>query len=246
MILLSEEGRLRVVTQSDHAHLAGEIASLWRADGLPGNPRREDILFAVREHDNGWREADSAPRVDPTTGRPHDFRTLPSEVRRELWLRGAARLAATRPGRPERPYAALLVVHHALALHADHRGEEAWDEELLAFLDERYEELLEAAEATAAEVAADYRFLAVADAVSLLACSGPGGSAEGAEVAGHRITVSGDRVEVWPFPLAGATTFRVPARWIPDRRYRGDADLGGELATARWARFGVRIAPGPR
>ncbi len=249
MIVFPEDGALRVVTQCDHAHLAAEIASLWRTDGLPENPRRGEILLAVREHDNGWREADSAPRVDPATGRPHDFRTLPAEVRRELWLRGAARLAPKRPDRPEWPdrsYAALLIVHHALALHAGHRGEEPWDEGLLAPLDELYEELLEATGSTASDVAAEYRFLHVADTVSLLACGGRGGSPEHAEVAGQWIGASGDRVEIEPFPLAGATTFRVPARRIPDRVYRGDADLGGELAAARWKRFEVRIAPGSR
>ncbi len=44
-----------------------------------------------------------------------------------------------------------------------------------------------------------------------------------------------------PFPLAGATTFRVPCRRIPVRAYRGDADLGGELATARWEEMTVRV-----
>lgn len=244
MILFPQDGALRVVTQCDHAHLAGEIAALWRADGLPENPRRAAILLAVREHDNGWRETDSAPRVDASSGRPHDFRTLPEEARRELWLRGTARLAPGRSDPPDRGYAALLIVHHALALHGNHQGEAAWDEDFLAPLDELYAELLEATGATAAEVAADYRFLNVADTVSLLACGAGTASMQGAEVAGHRVADGGGRVEVEPFPLAGVTTFRVPARWIPNRAYRGDADLGGELAAALWTRFEVRIVPG--
>jgi len=48
-----------------------------------------------------------------------------------------------------------------------------------------------------------------------------------------------------PFPLAGATTLQVPCRRIPNRPYRGDADLGGELATARWGELAVRVVPGP-
>jgi hypothetical protein len=115
---------------------------------------------------------------------------------------------------------------------------------LLAPLDELYEDLLEAAGVPASEVAAEYRFLETADVVSLLGCGSRDASTERAEVAGHRIVVSGARVEIVPFPLAGSTTFRVPARRIPDRVYRGDADLGGELAAARWTSFEVRIAPG--
>jgi hypothetical protein len=48
-----------------------------------------------------------------------------------------------------------------------------------------------------------------------------------------------------PFPLAGATTFRVPCRRVPLREYRGDADFGGELAAARWEEMTVRLAEAP-
>ena len=70
MIVVPEGATLLLVTQPDHAHLSGELLSLWRAGGLPENPRRADLLFAAREHDNGWREADAAPRWDAARGRP--------------------------------------------------------------------------------------------------------------------------------------------------------------------------------
>jgi len=248
MIVVPEEERLLVVTQHDHARLAGEVLSLWRADGVPEHPRRDELLFAVREHDNGWREADSAPRVDPETGRPHDFISLPTAARIELWLRGAGRYAG------RRPWAALLVTRHALALHAGRRGEEYWDEALFEPLDELYGALLEGTGATEEGVEADYRWLDLADALSLAACSRwetprerrghrfryrPAAAGGGAERPG---AVAGE-LELDPFPLAGATTFRVPCRRLPDRRYRGDADLGGELATARWEEVKVRLKP---
>lgn len=44
-----------LTTQTDHAFFSGEVLSLWREDGLPQHPRRGDLLFAAREHDNGWR-----------------------------------------------------------------------------------------------------------------------------------------------------------------------------------------------
>lgn len=240
MIVVPEEDRLLVFTQHDHARLAGEVLALWRSGALPEHPRREELLFAVREHDNGWREADSAPRADPATGRPHDFTTLPREPRIELWLRGAARYAG------RRPWAALLITRHALGLHRDHRGEEPWDEELFAPLDELYGALLEGAGAGEEELEADYRYLDLADALSLAACSR---WREPTERRGHRFRWLADgrevtgELELDPFPLAGATTFRVPCRRLPDRRYRGDADLGGELALARWEEVRIRLIP---
>ena len=64
MIVVRRGASLVLVTQSDHAHFAAELLSLWRLDGFPDHPRRDDILFAVREHDNGWREEDAVPRLD--------------------------------------------------------------------------------------------------------------------------------------------------------------------------------------
>lgn len=252
MIVARDGEELRVVTQHDHARLAGELLALWREDALPGHPRREEILFAVREHDNGWREADSAPRADPETGRPRDFTSMPLDARFELWLRGVDRHAG------DRPWTALLIAHHALALHRDRRGRDPWDEAFFEPLGERYAELLERVEegegppgaarpgSAAAAVEADYRYLDLGDTLSLVACGrwrGPGrrrGYRWSRRDGGADVD---DTLVLDPFPLAGATTFRVACRRIPDRRYEGDADLGAELAAGRWSGFRVRVVP---
>jgi hypothetical protein len=253
MLVFDEGDSYRLVTQPDHARFAGELVSLWREDGLPRHPRRDDLLFAVREHDNGWREADAAPRWNAASGRPHDFTSVPDEVRLEVWRRGTERFAA------ERPYAALLVALHGLALAAASSGDPA-DEPvatLVAELDERADELARAAGVERAEAAAaDYPFLAFADAASLAVCNRWSDPVEGTApaAAGGRARRRGavlrgrfepatETLYLDPFPLAGATRFEVPARRIPKRLYAGDADLGGELAAARWGRLEVRVSP---
>ncbi len=233
MIVARDGDRLRLVTQPDHARLAAELLSLWRADGLPNHPRRGELLFAVREHDNGWREADAAPAADPRTGRPLSFLDLPFAPRSEIWERGTRRYLA------ERPYAALLVTWHALEIHADRHGRPEW-RLLLERLEERRRELLEATGAGEEEVAGDYHWLDLADFLSLVACNG---WTEPFERRGMRGRYAEGHLLLEPFPLAGATTLPVDARWIPDRPYRGDADLGGELAAAKWRKLGVKIAP---
>jgi len=246
VIVAVEDGAYRVVTQPDHAHLAGEILSLWRADGMPANPRRGDIIFAGREHDNGWREADAAPRAGGD-GRPVDFLAMPREQRIEIWERGTSRFLE------QRPYAALLIVRHARALHRDRRRDPGWREQLLR-LASRERRLRREQRAGARALAADYRLLGSADAISLAACAGgtgplalpgpaPGASGRRMSTAAVplRGRVEGGTVRLAPLPLAGATTFRVPCRRIPLRPYRGDADLGGELAAARWEELRVRL-----
>jgi len=233
MIVHRDTDRLRCVTQTDHAALAAEILGLWRRDELPDNPRRDTLLRATREHDNGWQEVDAAPRVDPASGRPHDFLTLPRSERDELWERG------TRRHQESDPYVALLITTHAIGLHEDRRQEAAWAA-FVERMEARWLELQALAAVDEATVAADYRLLALADVLSLALC---GGWRPSFYRAGYTARLEADTLQLEPFPLAGATTFQLNCRWIPQRRYTDGADLGVELATARWKTTPVRIAP---
>ncbi|MEM7351235.1 MAG: DUF3891 family protein [Acidobacteriota bacterium] len=242
MIVAPFRDQFLVITQNDHAHFASELLSLWRSDGLPEHPRRRELLLAAREHDNGWREVDSAPICRRTDGRPHDFRTIPRTVRQEIWRRG------TRRNADREPYAALLILRHARHLHRAHSQDAEW-QGLFDEWRQLEEQLLEDHGLDATSVDLDYPWIDLTDAVSLTTCNlwrdritAHGVSAE--------LSIDEDQ-EVWegntltldPFPLAGATTMRIAARLIPDRAYSGDVDLATELAIARWQHLSVRVAP---
>ncbi|MEA2692717.1 MAG: hypothetical protein QOJ16_2104 [Acidobacteriota bacterium] len=233
MIVYDEGETLLLITQPDHAHFTGELLALWREDGLPDHPRRADLLFAGREHDNGWRETDAAPHCDSGRGRPHDFMSIPRDERIAIWERGTARFAGSQP------YASLLITRHSLTLHSDRRGEPEW-QDFFAYADELERGLLEATGATLEEVAADYRFLDLGDLASLVVCNR---WSDPFFRHGMRGAFAGGTLHLDPLPLAGATSFAIPCRRIPARPYRGDADLGGELAAARWEEMRVRVAP---
>jgi hypothetical protein len=246
---------LRLVTQPDHAHLAAEALALFRLPELVGSPRRDALLRAVRLHDNGWRELDAAPPVDAVTGLPFDFIELPASLRLQVWERGTSRYVGSDP------YAALLATEHALALHAGRAAEEGW-RELLARLEERRAELLATCALSVEELAGDYRWLDLADALSLAVCAGwtrrterrgfafgpgsppaggPARVASAGKGAGPPLLV---QLPLAPFPLAGATTLALPIRLLPGRRYEGDAELGAALAAAPWRKLAVRLVPG--
>lgn len=237
IVAADSSSRYLSITQPDHARFSAELLSLWRS--LADHPRREELLFAVREHDNGWRETDAAPHWDAERGRPHDFISLPRGERIELWQRGTARFAG------ERPYASLLIVRHAIRLHQERSGED-W-QAFRDYLDELQRGLIEETGAPEEQVEEDYRWLDLADLISLAACNrwsepfaryGFRGQLDGETLRLDPLTLRLD-----PFPLAGSTAFRIPCRRIPVREYRGDADLGGELAAARWEELPVRVAP---
>lgn len=86
---------------------------------LVARRRRESILLATAEHDNGWAEEDAAPTVHPATGGVVDFINATTSVRQTVWPRSVARLAHDR-------WAAALVAQHALAVHDRFRAEAAW------------------------------------------------------------------------------------------------------------------------
>jgi hypothetical protein len=231
MIVVHDDPSYLLVTQNDHAHFSGELLSLWRADGLPDHRRRDDIVFAAREHDNGWREADSVPRVDRSSGEPYGFLSLPAPDRIEIWRRGIRRY------RERRPYAALLIHQHALALHASvgSGGEYA---ELLDEVRASRDELLERTGASEADLLDDYPWIQITDALSLVACRCFEG--DRARV-GRRFWRENGELVIHPLPLAGATRFRIPCRRIERRPYTGDVDFATALARAHWDTLEVRV-----
>jgi hypothetical protein len=114
MIVRESGESLLLITQPDHARLARQIMDHWVLDGLPDSPRRASVLAAVEQHDNGWRELDAAPTLG-ASGRVDDFISIPADMRRGVWQRGVARLAAD-------AWTAALVAEHAGRGPAPSRG----------------------------------------------------------------------------------------------------------------------------
>jgi len=224
------------VRQADHARLAGEIVGLARLAELVDHPRRDRLLRAVAGHDNGWWEEDAAPRLDPETGGPLDFRALPAAAREAVWSRSVERWAESDP------YVAALVAGHFLRLAAGAAAPPSADE--LDAAEARRRELLERADLAPAAAADDDRWLRLGDELSLAAVAldagflgSPGWRCEVRELA--------DRTElaVEPFPWAGATRFAIERRRIAARRYASAAELGGALLGAATERWPIRLLP---
>jgi hypothetical protein len=237
---------LLVVTQADHARLASELLALVRLPELVDHPRRALLLRAVAEHDNGWWEADAAPRLDAPGSGPLDFRAVPGPLRREVWSRGVERFAE------DSPALAAMVARHALRLLVPRFGGDSEWNRFLADLRDRHLELLAATSSASgrpgaeieSELAALDGWLALADQLALAAATGDGAlvqrSGWSAEVA---VEPESTHLRVAPFPWAGATRFELSSRRLPARRYTSDSDLARALATARWERRSIRLAP---
>ena len=99
-----------LITQPDHARLAGAIA---RAVGNRSfvKSTRAAVYDAVDRHDDGWAAHDHAPTLDDS-GQPTDVFDTLRAIEHAAWL-GSAELAAAAD-----PYLGLLVALHSLALSA--------------------------------------------------------------------------------------------------------------------------------
>jgi hypothetical protein len=217
MIVRLEGDALLLVTQPDHAALAGRVMERWRANGFPVRPTREIVLEATAEHDCGWIEEDAAPSLDPQTGRPYDFIRMPDDVKQAIWPRAIARHAE------RMPYVAALIAQHALTIYTTRRGDPAWH----AFFDrmarERDRCLRRAPEGADDAFMRDYAIVFLGDLISLVFSNG---WTEPFDAEDYRIILLGRRLQIAPDPFAGATVpMRARARRIPNRRYGSRAEL---------------------
>jgi hypothetical protein len=215
MIIRKDGDLLLFMTQHDHARLAADLLAHWTADGFADHPRRDVLLLAAREHDNGWREVDESPSFDASTGAPLDFISVDDGIKRSIWPDAVDRLAQASG------YAAALVAQHAIFIHDANRQEPAW----APFFEEmttRRDRLLGTTEYTPRELQDDYRFLAIVDLLSLSFCNA---WSDEHERFGCRVRYGGEGIDVSPALFSTAVVMRIRARQLPDRRYASTADL---------------------
>jgi hypothetical protein len=227
MIVRTLENEWLCVAQPDHAGLSGALVDAWQADGLHDRDTRDSIRLAAREHDNGWREVDRAPLLDPARGVPYDFVRMPDEIKHEIWPRAVARLAAVDS------YAAALVAEHALNVHGQHHGRADWKPFFSEMTGLRDDQLRHSGR-TGVELDRDYAAVELADLLSLIYCNGWLGPRDMHE---YRAELRGDNLEITPDPFGGTRVpLRVEARVLQPGPYPSQQALERAYASAerRW------------
>jgi hypothetical protein len=111
MIVQEQGDQLILIRQTDHAVLSGFFAREWGNDLFHRPEPFESLLLAASEHDNGWRDWELQPQIDPKTRLPYSFMSIPTDAHIELYQRGIERVVKS-----DR-YAGLLVSMHASGLY---------------------------------------------------------------------------------------------------------------------------------
>jgi hypothetical protein len=222
MIIQPDRDSFLFITQPDHARLAADAITHWKADAFADHPRRSAILLATREHDNGWIEEDAETYVD-TAGAPLDFVAVPASIRQRIWPRAVQRLSR------QHPYAAALIAQHAIAVYSASRNDEGW-ESFFEELSELRDRCLGAAGLHRDTLDGDYRFVNAADRLSLAFCTG---WPKPLESYGRQIILKGQVVEITPDPFEGARVpLAIAARRLRRQHYKSSGDLRAALRDA--------------
>jgi hypothetical protein len=83
-----------LISQVDHALLAGQLAEHWSAAGFAPLAPRDALLWAVNHHDDGWRAWEAAPTIEPRSGHPRTFTEMPVDEALTIWSASIALAAA--------------------------------------------------------------------------------------------------------------------------------------------------------
>jgi hypothetical protein len=220
LIVRPLDSHLLLITQPDHAHLARGVMA--RATALAQHPRRDAILLAVSEHDNGWALPDSEPIIG-SSGDVADFIAAPVAVRQGVWPRAVLHMASD-------PWAAALVAQHAITVYDRFRSDDAWTR-FFADMEALRDNRLARTTLQLDDLIADYAFVRLGDLISLTFCTG---WTTPQHYGDWTVQRHDDTVLVTP-DLFGGETIRVEIAGteIPKRVYQSDRDLREEIGKGR-------------
>jgi hypothetical protein len=225
-----------LIAQVEHARLSGELAEQWGAAPFEPLVPRDELLWAIAHHDDGWLAWDAAPQVDPQTGMPRSFTEMEIDDSIAIWT-GSIEGAAARG-----PLAGYVVAGHfaALARRAApwKRADSAWPraEQFIARCETQMRDWLarwqvadppSRSELVAQRALSQLQFF---DSLSLWFCTFEATDPETVQTPGGvELTLRPEgrgrvQFEPWPFQIPQAE-FEVSGRCIAAARYADAAAL---------------------
>jgi hypothetical protein len=206
-----------LISQPDHAAIAGKLAAGIAADWMPR--LTPDVIDAIAVHDDGWREFDASPKNAPS-GRPASFLEIEPRDFLRAWaasIEHAARLSAL---------GGVMVSRHFCRLlrgRAESAAEREQDREMMHdFLKReaaRQQQLSPAVNENGIETFVDA--LQFCDVLSLYLCCGATDEVEFPQAFGGRTMrmrcIRTNEFALNPSPFPSVVKFSVPARRWPGR-----------------------------
>jgi hypothetical protein len=74
------DGSVVMITQNDHAKLAGLFAARWGNQAFDRPRPYTSMMRAAQYHDGGWLRYETNPYLDPATGKSPSFQQVPNDA----------------------------------------------------------------------------------------------------------------------------------------------------------------------
>lgn len=175
MIRREENNNWLLITQHEHAGLAGEIMEYWGNEMFSAPEPRDEVLFAINEHDAGWRQWDASPKLYAPSGLPANFSEIETQDQSVIWKRCFRDHAA------EHPYASVLIALHFAKFNQHNLDRDPSDKnagtlktELVKFIKDKAGVELNgfSLEDMSSDIKVNLKLLQIGDIVSLSLCHG--------------------------------------------------------------------------
>ena len=256
MIRRKKNGGWILITQHDHAELSGQIMTHWGNSEFARPNPYDEVLFAVREHDSGWKEWDSLPKINPDTGYPANFTEMSFQDQDDIWRK------CYKPYSQDQPYASCLVALHFskfsrnnLRKDPGNQVAESLHRELKEFVANGLNLQISNGniEEIPSEIIKNLKLLQIGDIISLALCHG-WKSIEITEVPydynGSETTLQiksedGFNYTVTPYPFdEPALKFSIQVRSLHSKTFSGDEELREMLSASRYENLDFTIRKG--
>lgn len=243
MIRRDEKDGWILISQHDHAELSGEIMKYWGNKEFGGLD--SEVLFAIGEHDNGWKEWDSSPKVNSVSRYPMNFLEMSSSDQSEIWRRCFKRHSANHP------YASALIALHfgklnekSLNKNSNNGMARALQIEISDFVSDMLKINISNSDLNSLpkDVQVNLRLVQVADIISLTLCHGwlsigiedVPVSYNGSTAILNLKSIDGSNYVMAPYPFSQPLiNLQVEGRRLGQKKFSGDAELREMLAESR-------------
>lgn len=111
IVRYESDGTVVMITQNDHAQLSGLCAAHWGNASFEKPRPYASMVRAAMFHDRGWIRYETAPQLNPETGRTPNYREVPNDKSQlDAFEWAGDWLSASDP------YAGLLITKHRSGL----------------------------------------------------------------------------------------------------------------------------------
>ncbi|WP_018922304.1 DUF3891 family protein [Salsuginibacillus kocurii] len=80
------------IDQHVHGKHAGQLSEAWKDPAFREDPNYQSVLFAIKNHDIGWKKLDRSPLWSKENNCPHDFTTYPMDKKIKAYREGISQI----------------------------------------------------------------------------------------------------------------------------------------------------------